>query len=224
MKTLYLLTLFLPLVAQASLFDASDILPRNSGAISTFGEMILNDPTSEGIEARGRYGLSSEWNVGAIIGTGSDGKKTRIGAEMVYSILPDWEGQVGLSALGGATIINRYGSAGLLMRASIMAHKKVTGWGGLPASVYLGLPFMIEARKGNYSTGWQLVLGSLFDVEDSGRFYMGLEGGISLNKAESYVLLGVGLRLGDLRFERKRSSSSPSSKKEEDEYREEDFE
>ncbi len=224
MKTIYLLFLLLPLTSQASLFDASDILPRNSGSASVLGEMILNDPTSEGVEARGRYGLSSEWNVGAILGTGSDGKSTRIGGEAVYSILPDWEGQIGLSALGGATITNRLGSAGLVMRAAIMGHKKVTGWGGLPASVYLGVPFQIEARKGSYTTGWQMVLGSLFDLEDSGRFYMGLEGGLSLSKAESYVLLGAGLRLGDLRFERKRSSGGNSGNRAKDEeYTDEDF-
>lgn len=227
MKTIYLfLSLVLPLSAQASLFDASDILPRNSGAVSVLGEMILNDPTSEGVEARARYGLSAEWNVGATLGTGSDGKSTRIGAEAVYSILPDWEGQIGLSALGGATILNRFGSAGLLMRTALMAHKKVTGWGGLPASVYLGIPFQIEARKGNYTTGWQFILGSLFDIEDSGRFYMGLEGGVSLSKSESFVLVGAGLRLGDLRFERKRSGGSSSGTNRtstQDEYTDEDF-
>lgn len=96
-----------PLAAHATVFDAADLLPPNSGALSTMGEILLTDPTSEGIEAHGRYGLNEDWNVGAIIGTGTKEKNFRMGGQGVFNLLPDWEKQLGLSFLGNALYLRR---------------------------------------------------------------------------------------------------------------------
>ncbi|MGZ3710835.1 MAG: hypothetical protein ACXVBE_03725, partial [Bdellovibrionota bacterium] len=92
-------------------------------------------------------------------------------------------------------------------------------------------PFYLEARSGTYTSGSQLVLGSTFDVSEGKRFYVTGEGGIRLAKSESYVLLGFGMRLGELRFDRKeRGEGKEPERKErkgtnkgEKEYRDEDF-
>jgi hypothetical protein len=208
MKSL-LLSLLLSLPAHAAVFDAADILPERSAAISGFGELLLSDPSSEGVEGRARFGLSDAWNVAGIIGTGSKNKGFRLGGEAVYNLIPDWEGQLGISGLASATYINR-GTGGVQFRVGPMVHKRFTaGWNGLPAQVYLALPFYLEARSGNYTSASQLVLGSTFDVADANRFYVTGEGGIRLAKAESYVLLGFGIRLGEMRFDRKQRATDP---------------
>jgi hypothetical protein len=212
MKFLILLALA-ALPAQAAVFDASDILPEKSAAISGFGELLLSDPSSEGIEGRARFGLSDAWNATGIIGTGSKNKGFRLGGELIYNMIPDWEGQFGISGMASATYINR-GTGGVLFRFAPMVHKRFTGWNALPALVYASLPFSLEARSGTYTSGSQFVVGSLFDISEAKRFYVGGEGGIRLAKAESYVLLGFGIRLGEMRFDRKERSGQDAEHKE----------
>lgn len=224
MKFLTLLSLLLPFTTQAAIFDAPDILPQNSGAVGIFGEMLLNDPTSEGAEVRGRYGLSDDWNVGVNLGTGSRGKQFRFGGEAIYSILPDWEGQVGLSALTSAMFLNRLGSTGLQMRIGLMVHKKFDSFTGFPATGYLAIPFYLEGRKGSYTSGSQVVVGSLWDINSQSRFYASTEVGIKLGRSESYVLLGGGFRLGELRFQKRERGGSPKNQRSgEPEYSDDDF-
>lgn len=229
MKFLFL-ALLISGSAHAAIFDAADVLPENSAAISGFGELLLSDPSSEGVEGRARFGLSDYWNVAGIIGTGSKNKAFRLGGEAVFSLIPDYDGQIGISALASVMYINRMSKGGMQFRAAPMVHKRYTGWNGLPALVYVSLPFYWEARSGTYGSGSQLVVGSSFDVSEGNRFYVNGEGGIRLAKAESYILLGFGIRLGDMQFNRKeRKGSGEPSKKErgtmngEKEYRDEDF-
>lgn len=228
MKAL-LLALILPLTSQAAIFDAPDILPENSGAVSTFGELLLSDPTSEGIEARGRYGLSEAITTSVILGTGTDGKRLRFGGELVYNFIPDWEGQLGISGLTGLQYLKRYSSGGAQFRLGLMIHKKVDGINGYPSTFYAALPFQLEARDDSVKSGSQIVLGSLVDF--SSTFYASGEGGVKIGNADSYIMIGAGLRFGEVRFERRESRRNrdssptrlPSSQKESDVYREEDF-
>lgn len=222
MKILSLFALIFATNSHAAVFDAADFLSPHSATLGAFGEILLSDPSSEGVEARGRYGLSEEWNVGAIFGVGSKNKQTRIGGEAVYSFIPDYDGQVGLSAILGAQYQKRNGAGGLYMRLAPLAHKKVTAWNGMPATIYLSLPFYIDARGGNYSTGTHLVLGAIMDVNSHGRFYAVSEAGVRISKAESYILLGAGVRFGEVRLARGEKKKS-KNKDEESEYRDEDF-
>jgi len=189
-----------PLAAHATVFDAADLLPPNSGALSTMGEILLTDPTSEGIEAHGRYGLNEDWNVGAIIGTGTKEKNFRMGGQGVFNLLPDWEKQLGLSFLGNALYLRRNETGGIQFQVGPMLHKRMTGWTGMPANIHLGLLWQLEARSDHLTSGTQLVVGSDFDVGEASRYYMSTELGIRLAKTDSYVLVGFGLRLGDLKF------------------------
>ncbi|MCO5144376.1 MAG: hypothetical protein M9962_14930 [Oligoflexia bacterium] len=224
------LTLFVFLISfstQAAVFDAADTLPKHSGAIGVFGELLLSDPTSEGVEFRSRYGLSEEWDLGALIGFGSKSKRFRFGGEGVYNIIPDWENQIGLSAMASAVILKRPGSTGLQLRIAPLAHKKFVAWNDLPVLVYASFPLYLEGRSGTYTTGTQFVIGSLLDLASNSRTYMGTEVGIKIAKSESYILAGVGYRFGTLRFYRKEKkghgNSGNQNANEEDEYRDEDF-
>jgi hypothetical protein len=217
------LIFLLPFTSHAAIFDAADILQQNSGAVGVFGEILLSDPTSEGAEVRGRYGLSDDLNLAAILGVGSKGKQFRFGGEAVYNFIPDWDGQLGVSALASAVYLERFSSGGVQLRVGPMLHKKFEGFGLNPAIVYFGLPFYFEGRSGHYDTGAQVVLGGLFDIADAGRFYASGEGGVKLSKSDSYILAGVGVRFGELRFYKREKSSRGGSSGGEKEYRDEDF-
>jgi hypothetical protein len=173
------------------------------------------------VEARGRYGLSDDLNVATILGVGSKSKKFRLGGEAVYNFIPDWEGQFGLSALASVIYLRRFNSGGIQLRVGPMGHKKFQGFGLNPAIVYLAIPFYFEGRSGRYTTGSQIVLGSLFDLTYGGDYYLSGEAGVKIGNSESYILAGVGVRFGDLRFEKRRKSSGEN--RGEKEYRDEDF-
>jgi hypothetical protein len=205
----------------AAVFDAGDFLEEGSGAIGSFGEILLSNPSAESVEFRGRYGLSSEWNVGAVLGFGNKNKKFRLGGEGVYNIVPDMEGQAGFSVLGSLTYLERLAGGGLQLRAAPIIHKKMPGWHGQSVTVYASIPLVWEARKGSYTTGAQAVVGSLFDLTESGRFYLGSELGVKISKSESYILFGGGLRLGEVRLIGKGSRGGGGGAS--DEWTEEDF-
>lgn len=230
-KILLCLLSLLPAAAYATVFDAADILPSNSGAISAMGEILLSDPTSEGVELHGRYGLSDDWNVSAILGTGTKEKNFRFGGQGVFNLLPDWEGQVGLSFLGKALYLRRYEKGGLQTQVGPVVHKRFKGWGGWPANVHAGFLWQLEARSGGTASGTQFVVGSDFDIAGSSAMYMTTELGIKIARTDSYILLGIGTRLGDLTFTPKRESEKRNrgvdrrsrNNDEDDNYTDEDF-
>jgi len=216
MKLLLTLLALFPLCAHATVFDAADILPPNSGAVSGMGEIVLTDPTSEGIEGHARYGLNEDWNVGAIVGTGDKDKNFRLGGEGVFNLLPDWEKQLGLSFLGKVLYLRRFDTGGLQTQVGPMLHKRITGWNSLPANIQAGIFWELEARSGNFTSGSQIEVGSNFDIASAGRAYMATELGIRLARTDSYILVGLGFRLGDLEFSPRKEQhegSLPSKKK-----------
>jgi hypothetical protein len=195
-----LLIMFVPHQSQATVFDAADILPPNAGAVGAMGEIVLTDPTSEGAEVHARYGLTEDWNVGAILGTGDKDKNFRIGGQGVFNLLPDWEKQLGLSFIAKALYLRRFETGGLQLQVGPILHKRITGWTNLPANVHAGLFWEPEIRSGNSSSGTQIEVGSNFDIADQGKAYVDAEVGIKLARTDSYILLGIGWRLGDLEF------------------------
>jgi hypothetical protein len=213
-KLLFAAFAFSPTLSHAAFFDVADILPQNSAAIGVLGEIGLSDPTSEGIEFRGRYGLTPDWNLGATVGFGTKNKQFRLAGEAVYNILPDYEGQVGFSVLGSLTFLNRYGRGGIQFRVGPMIHKRITAFNDLNATLYLGLPFYFEARSGSYTSASQIVFGSLWDINADQRVYVSTEAGIRLARADSYIMAGVGYRFGELRFNKR--AKGPSARRLED--------
>ena len=207
-----LLIMFVPHQSQATVFDAADILPPNSGAIGTMGEIVLTDPTSEGLEVHGRYGLNEDWNVGAILGTGDKDKNFRLGGEGIFNLLPDWEKQVGLSFLAKALYLRRFETGGIQLQGGAIVHKRITGWTNLPANIHAGIFWEPEFRSGSSSSGTQIEIGSNFDIADQGRAYVAAELGLKLARTDSYVLLGIGWRLGDLEFKPASSGDAPKAK------------
>lgn len=195
-----LLICFVPHQSHATVFDAADILPPNAGAVGAMGEIVLTDPTSEGAEVHARYGLTEDWNVGVILGTGDKDKNFRFGGQGIFNLLPDWEKQLGLSFLGKALYLRRYDTGGLQLQVGPILHKRITGWTSLPANVHAGFFWEPEVRSGSSSSGTQIEVGSNFDIAQQGKAYVDAELGIKLARTDSYVLVGIGWRLGDLEF------------------------
>jgi hypothetical protein len=228
MNLLVLFGLLAAAPAHATVFDSADILPQNAGAIGIMGEILTSDPTSEGVEVHGRYGLNEDWNVGAFLGTGDKEKNFRMGGRGVYTLLPDWEGQVGLSFLADGQYLKRSDGGGVQTHLAALVHKRITGWNKMPANLHAGFVWQLEARNGNLTSGTGVEVGSNFDIGEASRYYADVELGIKIARADSYVLVGFGMRLGDLTFTPKKgggaapAAPNKSSSKGSD-YTDEDF-
>lgn len=174
--------------AEATLFDPANVLEPGKFSVGVVGELLLSNPTSEGAEARVKYGVSSNFSSQAIIGLGSGSRKFRLGVHNTLSIFPDAEGQLGVALLLGGLYLNRERSKVFIAHAGPMIHESFdTAW---PIDGFFAIPFIIELDSGRYTTGAQLVAGI---QAKPGVFFITGELGLGMGRMESYVATGVGI-------------------------------
>lgn len=194
----------MPSLAEAIVVDSADVLEGGDFSIGLDTEVLLSNPSSEGLEVRAKYGVSDNLNSQAIFGIGSDYRRMRFGVNNVLSIYPDAEGQLGVSALLGGLYLRRYSHTVFVAHAGPMIHKRFTEW-AVPFNAFLAWPFAIELDSGRYFTGSQLVAGSILEFD---RLLVPLELGIGLGHMETYVAAGVTFRFGDRSRGNERKSST----------------
>ncbi|NUM89023.1 MAG: hypothetical protein HUU37_07455, partial [Bdellovibrionales bacterium] len=129
------------IAAHAALFDAADFSQSTGGAASVFGDIVLNDPTGEGLETRYKWYATEEWNLTGIVGWGSHSRRFRAAARGNYNLLPDTGNQPGISITGQAGYLKRFGHAGVHFSAAPMIHKTFDGINRRPMNLYLGFPW-----------------------------------------------------------------------------------
>jgi len=211
-----------PQLTRAAIFDAADILRPGSNSIGILTEAVLSNPSSEGIELRAKQGINEMVNLQAILGTGSDNRKFRFGGQSTITFFPDADGQPGISLLAGALYLRRATYSALQISSGPMIHEIVSGPHGYPITLYLAMPWSIELHSGNYNTSLQLAFGANYELTEKRNWFANTEAGIALNRSESYVALGIGMRLGQATFlNTKKSSKNKESN--EIEYKSEDF-
>jgi len=210
-----LLGLVLSLVAssvtQAAIFDAADYIEPGRYSLGAYGEFLLNNPSGEGIEIRGKRGINDMVNVEPFIGFGNKNRGFRFGAAVPINFFPDAASQPGISLLLTAQHLKRETYSALQFSAAPLFHKTVEGVDQLPLNLFLGFPFSLELFDGSYKTGLQLAFGGLYDMTRDGTYFLASEAGVSLNKSESLVLLGGGIRFNGAR-ENSRAVSWKNSK------------
>ena len=178
-------------LAGAVVFDAADMLNEGKFGIGLDTEILLSNPSSEGLEARVKYGLSPNFNTQGIIGIGSDYRGFRFGANNTLSIFPDIEGQIGVAMLLGGLYLRRPNKGVVIASAGPMIHKKFSDW-TVPVNAFLAIPFAIELDSGRYYTGSQLTFGSILEFS---RVNIPLELGIGMGSMETYVSAGAAIAL-----------------------------
>lgn len=214
--------------SKAALFDAADFSQSSGGAASVFGDVVLNDPSGEGLEARYKWISSVDWNLEGVVGWGSNSRRSRFALRSNYNLLPDTGAQPGISLSAQAGYWKRFGSGGVHLTAAPMIHKSFNGINDRPMNLYLGIPWGLYLAHGSYVSSWELAFGVINDISDDSTWFVGSEAGISLNKGESSVLIGVGARFGGgsgrgSSSPAKSSRSSSPRKGSNEEFRTEDF-
>lgn len=190
-----------PTLTRAAIFDAADILKPGSHSIGILTEVILSNPSSEGIELRAKRGINDMVNLEGIFGTGSDNRRLRFGGQSTITLFPDADGQPGISLYVSTLYLKRESYGSLLLSGGPMIQEMVDGMHGLPINLYLAAPWTIELHKGNYNTSFQLAFGANYEISDQRNWFANTEAGLSLSRSESYVAVGVGMRFGSTAFD-----------------------
>lgn len=199
-------------MTHAAIFDAADYIEPGHYAAGVYSEFLLNNPSGEGIEVRGKRGINDLVNFEPFLGFGTRSRGFRFGASATVNFFPSTDSQPGISLMGTGQYVRRETYNGLNFSAAPMIHKRVEGADHLPLNLYLAFPFSLELWEGHYRTGLQAAFGGLYDIDSSGTYYLVAEAGVSLNNSESLVLLG-----GGIRFSNERSSFHAVSWKNKDE-------
>lgn len=180
--------------AATSLFTAPEIIDPTDLSIGLNGEILLSNPSSEGVELRVKYGLTSIMTTEAIVGLGSNHRKFRVGVQNVFNVFPDVDGQIGVSAIVSGLYLRRADRGVAVITAGPMIHERVEGT--IPLNFYFAWPFEIELDSGRYFTGSQLVFGAVGGL--GGQWFMASDVGLGLAGRESYFALGGGYNFGML--------------------------
>lgn len=122
----------------------------------------------------------------------SNGERFRLGVQSMFSIFPDVPKQMGFGLATMGLFLNR-GKNVVQLTLSPVFHERVR-WELMPPSLnfYFSTPFQVELSGGHYVPGWRLVMGALGQVSEYA--YAVLELGFKLNRADSYVAVGMGTR------------------------------
>ncbi len=173
-----------------SLMQDSSVIKPGSYEIKFQGDIIFNGGGGFEISPHFRFGLDEQlWDVDTYFGVGKI--DFVIGAMAKFNLLPDIEGQAGLSFLGGIgymrdeTVSNAVISLGVLVSKEFQADfGTVTPYSALMPELYI--------RAKNSSVPTSLVLGSRWSLDTikSWNFYSELS--FSFYKSNFYLALGAG--------------------------------
>jgi hypothetical protein len=223
--------------AHAAIFDSADFLKQGGHSVGAAGDIVLNDPSGEGLEGRYKWGTEEYINLEGILGIGSDTRRFHVGTQVDYNFIPDISGQPGVSAIAGATLMKRTvgddRKTALVFTLGPLIHKQVDGLNGLPMILYLGLPWSLNFQTGSYYAATQLAFGALTDVTRNHAWYFCSEAAMSLSKSESYILVGLGMRFTGFdnkssathedRHEKRKLRPTGKGKDDEEEFQTDDF-
>lgn len=184
------ISLAAPQFAWAVLFDAPSIYEPGKFGVGLASEVLLSNPSSEGLELRVSYGVTRNFTTEGLVGIGSDSRRFRVGSQNTLSIYPDADGQIGVAVLLKGIYLRRPSRGVFIGSTGPMIHEKFDAF--VPLNTFLALPFSIELDSGRYFTGSQLVLGT---VAEFNKFFGTLELGLGMAKMQSYVSFGAGVPL-----------------------------
>ena len=185
-------------ITHAAIFDSADFLKQDDHSAGAFGDIVLNNPSGEGLEARYKWAPEDYLNLQGILGMGSDTRKFTVGGQVNYNFLPDIGNQPGVSVIGRATLLKRRLSGnkktGIRFTTGPMVHKEFTGLNGLPLILYTAVPWSLTLQSGSYVASSQIVLGALTDITKNHSWFVASEAGLTLSKGESFIMIGAGMR------------------------------
>ena len=140
------------------------------------------------VNLRYTHGLTELNNVTAIVGTGSDSRRFRVGGNYTFDIFPDIEKQPGIGIALQALFV-RLNTAGSVEFTGIpYIHKALITDQGI-VEPFLAIPVGLTLSSGQYQPITTIVVGSMF--EHSVHLRSVVEFGLNVNNAQTYLSGGL---------------------------------
>lgn len=181
----------LPASAGAGVFGIPHFVEQGSFAFGIEPEIVLNGDAGLGVNGRFIYGLTELNNVQIIAGTGGGGRNFRVGGNLTFDFFPDVEGQPGIG-LALQSIYYRYrGVGGVLELTGIPYIHKAFRTGSSEVEPYFAFPTGVTLDSGDVRGVVWAAVGSYFQPDPESRIRYGMELGIDVSNAATYVSGGL---------------------------------
>src|SRR5690606_22997870 len=120
----------------------------------------LSDGAGLAANLKFAYGLGTLTNATAIIGTGSEPRKFRVGGNLVFDFIPDVENQPGIGVATQGIYYRRTADHGeLVLEVIPYIHKAFRMNGGNEVEPFVAFPFGGAFASGNYEGRATVVVG-----------------------------------------------------------------
>lgn len=199
------LSLAISLVASpafAGIFNTVHFVDPGKLAIGIEPELTLSDGAGLGFNGKVTEGVSDILNIAEILGTGGGPRQFRIGFDADFDFFPDIDRQPGIGLLTRALyyripdrlIGNDDGENTGRLETTLVPylHKAFAkGSGNAKETVdpFIAIPFGLAFTSGHYQGTSQLVIGTMFQNNES--FAYSMELGIDMNNTETYFSGGI---------------------------------
>lgn len=180
---------FVPVQAEAGVFDLPYFVQPNEFALGLEPEVIFSNGAGVGANAKFTYGLNDLMNGTAILGTGTGPRRFRVGANVAFDFFPDIDKQPGIG-LGLQSLYYRQQNNGRMDLTAIpYIHKAFQATSDESVDPFVSVPFGLAFSGGEYKATTTIAFGAAFKTVEHFRWIT--EFGIALNNAETYFSGGV---------------------------------
>jgi hypothetical protein len=178
-----------PAWAYFSTVTTADVVPQGKFELGFAPQFVLTKRSGVNLVGRADYGLSESTSVRGLIGFGNIDFQT--GGFFKWSPIPDLKGgQPGMAIMGGVLYARDHDEGELSFRVHPIISKNMdTDFGSM--TPYASIPFGLTTVDSKSVFPVQAVIGSEIELTDwtTGRIIS--EIGFNLNKAFSYITIGV---------------------------------
>lgn len=177
--------------AQAGVFGIPHFVEQGNFAVGIEPELTLSDDAGLGVNAKFIYGLTELNNVQAIIGTGGGGRRFRAGGNITFDFFPDIEGQPGIGIAAQGIYYRYLGGTGAMELSAIPYLHKAFRSGESEVEPYVAVPFGVNLLSGDVMGTTSVAVGSYFMPESAGKIRYGVELGVNVSNAATYLSAGL---------------------------------
>lgn len=179
--------------------DTGEILPPGQFAIIGEGQIVTSRDSGFNIVGKVDMGLNDEIGFRALAGAGNT--DFQFGGFAKWVPFPDFEKQPAVGIIGGVHLARYKSNTETSLRAMPIVSKRIVADFGI-LTPYGSLPFALRSFDSKTETPLHVAGGAFYSHPDLKGFEFTGELGISLNKAFTYISLGVVMPLDEShRFE-----------------------
>jgi hypothetical protein len=175
----------------AGLFNIPRFVTPKDFAIGLEPEITLTSGGGVGVNFRYIHGVTDLINATAILGTASGARSFRVGANAIFDVFPDIQGQPGIGVATQAMYYRIEPRGQMELSAIPYVHKSFALKTGDELEPFLGVPFGLVLSNGRYGYLSSLSVGTMFKYQGTAKFRYIVEVAAGLNNTDTSISGGL---------------------------------